>query len=103
MSADRQCADYGQQVSDRAGAGRHIQIEHGYADRCRSLAREQAAHAVPRCTRLPTLVASSEPAVGSVQRHRLSQRVVMTVLVPSTRDSHVTESTGTVHWVVLLT
>jgi len=29
-----------------------------------------------RCARLSALVASSEPAVGSVQRHRLAQRVV---------------------------
>jgi len=59
-----QCADCGQLVSDRAGAGRPIHVEHGHADRCRRLRRDQAAHAARRCARVPALVASSEPRGG---------------------------------------
>lgn len=66
-----QC-DCGQRVTDRAGTGRPIHIEHGDATRCRRLRRDQAADAASRSERLPTLVASSEPAIGPVQRHRLT-------------------------------
>ena len=70
------CGDCGLHVTDWADAGRPIHIEHGHTDGCRRLRRDQAAHAARRCARLPGLVASSEAAVGAVQRHRLRQRVV---------------------------
>jgi hypothetical protein len=58
------CADCGQQVTDRAGAGRPIHIEHGHATGCRRLKRDHAAAAARRCAYLPTLVVSSEPRAG---------------------------------------
>jgi hypothetical protein len=70
------CADCGQQVTDRAGAGRPIHTEHGHAAGCRRLRRDQAAAAARRCAYLPTLVASSEPAIGSLQRHRLTGPII---------------------------
>jgi hypothetical protein len=71
-----QCADCGQRVTDRAGTGRPIHIEHGHATRCRRLGRDQAADAAGRSGRLPALVASSEPAIGPVQRHRLTRPII---------------------------
>jgi hypothetical protein len=70
------CADCRQPVTDRAGTGRPIHIEHGHGHGCRRLRRDQAADAAGRSGRLPVLVAFSEPAVGPVQRHRLTQPII---------------------------
>jgi hypothetical protein len=70
------CTECGRQVTDRAGAGRPIHIEHGHAGACRRLRRDQAAHAARRADWMPTLIASSDPAVGLVQRHRLARPVI---------------------------
>lgn len=64
------CTECGQQVTDRAGAGRPIHIEHGHAGQCPRLRRDQAAHLARRSEWMPTLITSSEPAIGSLQRHR---------------------------------
>lgn len=70
------CPGCGQQVTDRAAVGRPVHIEHGHRPGCARLARDQAANAAYRQARLPSLVASSEPAVGDLQRHRLAQVVI---------------------------
>lgn len=70
------CASCGRQVTDRAGAGRPIHIEHGHAPGCARLGQDQAADAVARRTRLPALIAASEPAIGPLQRHQLARPLI---------------------------
>jgi hypothetical protein len=70
------CADCGRQVTDRAGAGRPIHVEHGHGAGCTRLARDQAADAAARRAQLPALIAVSEPAIGSVRRHRLARPLI---------------------------
>ena len=70
------CANCSRQVTDRAGAGRPIHVEHGHAGGCARLARDQAADAAARRTRLPALLAASEPAIETVRRHRLARPLI---------------------------
>ena len=70
------CANCGRQVTDRAGAGRPIHIEHGHAGGCARLARDQAADTAARRARLPGLIATSEPAIGTVRRQRLARPLI---------------------------
>ena len=68
------CADCGQRVTDRAGAGRPIHIEHGHATGCRRLRRDQAARsASPGC--------SSEPGIAHRRGLRLPGRNAINRLV----------------------
>lgn len=70
------CANCGRQVTDRAGAGRPVHIEHGHAGGCAWLARDQAADTAARRARLPGLIAASESAIGTVRRHRLARPLI---------------------------
>jgi hypothetical protein len=70
------CASCGQQVTDRAGTGRPLHVEHGHAAGCARLARDQAADAAARRTRLPALIAASEPPIGELQRHQLTSPII---------------------------
>lgn len=70
------CASCGQQVTDRASAGRPLHIEHGHAPECARLGHDQAADADARRARLPALIATSEPPVGGLQRHQLTSPVI---------------------------
>jgi hypothetical protein len=70
------CPVCGQQVTDRAATGRPIHVEHGHRAYCTRLAHDQAAEAADRRTRLPRLVAVSEPAAGPLQWHRLKEPII---------------------------
>ena len=70
------CASCRRQITDRAGAGRPIHVEHGRAAGCTRLVRDQAADAAARRARLPALITVSEPAIGPVQRHHLAQPLI---------------------------
>jgi len=69
------CPSCGQQVTDRAPAGRPVHVEHGHGPGCARLARDQAADDDRRREQLPGLILDSEPAVGPVQRHWLRERI----------------------------
>ena len=69
------CPHCGCQITDRAPNGRPIHVEHGHAAGCARLARDQAADDRRRRDQLPGLILDSEPAVGSVQRHWLRERI----------------------------
>jgi hypothetical protein len=69
------CPGCGQQVTDRAPAGRPIHVEHGHAPGCARLAANQAAEAEERGMRLPRLIMHSEEPAGTVQRHCLAERI----------------------------
>lgn len=69
------CTDCGCLVSDRAPAGRPVHVEHGHGPGCARLVRDQAADDQRRRGWLPGLILDSEPAVGSVQRHWLRERI----------------------------
>jgi hypothetical protein len=70
------CLGCGRQVSDRVASGRPVHIEHGHAQGCARLARDQTADDTDRGERLPLLVERSSPARGPLQRHRLSDPVI---------------------------
>jgi hypothetical protein len=70
------CPACGQQVTDRAAVGRPVHIQHGHTPRCARLAGDQAANDAHRQARLPRLIASSEPAHGGLQRHRLATAII---------------------------
>ena len=63
-------------MTDRAAIGRPIHTEHGHARGCARLARDQAADAADRRSRLPRLIAASEPAHEGLQRHRLTAAII---------------------------
>ena len=69
------CPGCGQQVTDRAPAGRPVHVEHGHGPDCVRLARDQAAEDERRREQLPGLILDSEPVVGPVQRHWLRERI----------------------------
>jgi len=69
------CSGCGQQVTDRAPAGRPVHAGHGHAPGCARLARDQATEDQRRREQVPGLVLDSEPAVGLVQRHWLRERI----------------------------
>ena len=69
------CPGCGCGVSDRAPVGRPVHVEHGHGPGCARLVRDQAADDQRRRDRLPGLILDSEPAVGSVQRHWLRERI----------------------------
>ena len=69
------CAGCGQQVTDRAPAGRPVHVEHGHARGCARLARDQAAEDGRRREQVPKLILHSEPAAGRVQRHWLAEQI----------------------------
>ena len=69
------CRPCGQQVTDRAASGRPVHVEHGHAAGCARLARDQAADDQRRREQVPRLILNSEPAVGSLQRHWLRERI----------------------------
>jgi hypothetical protein len=69
------CAGCGQQVTDRAPAGRPIHVEHGHGPGCVRLVRDQAAGDQRRRAQAPSLILDSEPAAGPVQRHWLRERI----------------------------
>ena len=69
------CPGCGQQVTDRAHAGRPIHTEHGHAPGCPRLAADQAADDQGRRKRVPGLTAASEDPAGQVQRHWLAERI----------------------------
>ena len=69
------CAGCGQQVTERAPAGRPVHVEHGHATGCARLARDQAAEDQRRREQVPALILHSEPAVGPLQRHWLRERI----------------------------
>ena len=68
------CRECGGQVVDVAPSGRPIHVELGHHTGCRRLARDQADDDQERRTRIPALIASSEPQRGPLQRHRLTRR-----------------------------
>jgi hypothetical protein len=70
------CPACQQQVTDRAATGWPVHIQHGHAPGCARLADDQAANDALRQARLPQLIASSEPALGELQRHRLARAVI---------------------------
>jgi hypothetical protein len=61
------CAGCGQQVTDRAPAGRPVHVQHGHGPGCARLARDQAAEDERRRAQVPDLILDSEPAAGPVQ------------------------------------
>jgi hypothetical protein len=69
------CAGCGQQVTERAPAGRPVHVEHGHAPDCARLVRDQAAEDQRRREQVPGLILHSEPAVGPLQRHWLRERI----------------------------
>ena len=69
------CPGCGQQVTDRAPAGRPVHVEHGHGPGCARLARDQAAEDDRRREQVPGLILESEAAVGPVQRHWLRERI----------------------------
>jgi hypothetical protein len=69
------CAGCGQQVTERAPAGRPVHVEHGHAPDCARLASDQAAEDQRRRELIPGLILHSEPAVGPLQRHWLRERI----------------------------
>jgi predicted RNA-binding Zn-ribbon protein involved in translation (DUF1610 family) len=69
------CPGCGQQVTDRAHAGRPVHIEHGHARRWSRLADDQAADDQARQDRVLGLIAASEDPAGPAQRHRLAERI----------------------------
>ena len=69
------CSGCGQQVTERAPAGRPVHVEHGHTPDCARLARDQAAEDRRRREQLPRLILHSEPAVGQLQRHWLRERI----------------------------
>ena len=70
------CPGCKQQVTDRAPTGRPVYVEHGHAAGCSRLAHDQAADAARRREQLPRLIEHSEPALGSLQRHRLGKPII---------------------------
>lgn len=70
------CGSCSRQVTDRADTGRPIHIEHGHAAGCARLDHDQAADTAARRTRLPAVIAASEPAAGGVQWHQLTGPVI---------------------------
>jgi hypothetical protein len=62
-------------VTDRAATCPPAHIEHGHAPGCARLAHDQAADAADRRARLPRPIVSSEPPLGPLQRHRLTERI----------------------------
>jgi hypothetical protein len=69
------CQPCGQQVTDRAPAGRPVHIEHGHGEGCARLARDQAAEDQRRRAHTPALILDSEPPAGPVQRHWLREKI----------------------------
>jgi hypothetical protein len=69
------CPQCGQLVLDRTPDGRPVHVEHGHAPGCARLARAQAAEDQRRREQVPGLILHSEPAVGTVQRHWLRERI----------------------------
>jgi RNase P subunit RPR2 len=69
------CPGCGQQVTDRAPAGRPVHGEHGHAPGCARLAVDQATEDEKRRKRLARLIVHSEDPAGSVQRHWLIERI----------------------------
>ena len=69
------CPSCGQQVTDRAPAGRPVHIEHGHAAGCARLAASQAAELEKRRKRMTRLIVHSEDPAGRVQRHWLAERI----------------------------
>jgi hypothetical protein len=69
------CTGCGQQVTERAPAGRPVHVEHGHTPDCARLARDQAAEDQRRREQLPRLILHSEPAAGPLQRHWLRERI----------------------------
>jgi hypothetical protein len=69
------CQQCGQQVTDRAPAGRPVNVEHGHGHGCARLARDQAAEDQQRREHVPGLILDSEPAAGLVQRHWLREPI----------------------------
>jgi hypothetical protein len=69
------CPGCGQQVTDRAPAGRPVHVEHGHAPDCTRLTRDQAAEDARRREQIPGLIVDSEPAAGPLQLHRLRERI----------------------------
>lgn len=69
------CPSCGQQVADRAPAGRPVHVEHGHAPGCARLSGDQAAEDWQRRDRLPGLIVHSEDPAGAVQRHWLAEPI----------------------------
>ncbi len=70
------CGTCGRQVTDRAGAGRPIHVEHGHGPGCARLARDQGADDARRRAALPALVKASDPPCGQLQRHHLAEPII---------------------------
>jgi RNase P subunit RPR2 len=69
------CPGCGQQVTDRAPAGRPVHVEHGHAPGCARLARDQGTEDERRRERLPGVIVHSEDPIGRLQRHWLAGRI----------------------------
>ena len=69
------CPGCGQQVTDRAPAGRPIHVEHGHTPGCTRLAADQGAEENERQQRLARLIVHSEDPAGALQRHWLAERI----------------------------
>jgi hypothetical protein len=69
------CPGCGQQVADRAPAGRPVFIEHGHKPDCVRLADDQATEDQHRADRLPGLLVHSEDPTGALQRHWLAEPI----------------------------
>jgi len=69
------CTGCGQQVTDRAPAGRPVHAGHGHPPGCARLAADQAAEEEERRTRLARLIVHPEDPAGSAQRHWLAERI----------------------------
>ena len=69
------CPGCGQQVTDRAPAGRPVHAGHGHAPGCARLAADQAADDGQRREQLARLIVHSEDPAGPVQRHWLAERI----------------------------
>jgi hypothetical protein len=69
------CPGCGQQVTDRAPAGRPVHVEHGHAPGCARLARDQGAEDDRRRERLPGVIVHSDDPIGRLQRHWLTERI----------------------------
>jgi hypothetical protein len=70
------CPECHHSVTDLGPLGRPAHLELGHAAACARLTRDQAADDQERRARISSLITSSEPARGSLQRHHLSQRFV---------------------------